>query len=115
MEKYTINAEGKKLGRVATEAAKLLMAKNHPAYAANVVPNVQVEIVNASKADISTEKLQARYHRAYSGFAGGYKETTWEMTVAKKGYGELFKIAIDGMLPKNKLRAKIIKNLTVTE
>ena len=113
--KHTIDATNKKLGRLASEAAALLIGKSTVDFAKNNVTDVKVEIVNASKVDISPEKLEKEYYRAYSHFPGGYKETTWKRTVEKKGFGELFRKAIDGMLPKNKLRTKRLKNLTVTE
>lgn len=113
--KHTLDATNKKLGRVASEAVKLLLGKNTTTFAKNTVTPVSVLIINASKVDISPVKLEREYHRAYSHFPGGYKETTWKRTVEKKGYKELFRFAIDGMLPKNKLRTKRLMNLTITE
>ncbi len=113
--KHTIDATNKKVGRIASEAAALLIGKNTTDFAKNTVTNVEVEILNASKADISPEKMEREYYRAYSHFPGGYKETTWKRTAEKKGYGEIFRKAIDGMLPKNKLRTKRLLNLTVKE
>lgn len=115
METYTLDAAGKKLGRVASEAARLLTAKNHPTYARNVVPNVKVEIVNASKADISDKKKEEKEYKSFSGYAGGLKLTSMKRMIEKKGSGEAFRKAVYGMLPTNKLRARIIKNLTVKE
>ncbi|MDQ5969127.1 MAG: large subunit ribosomal protein, partial [Patescibacteria group bacterium] len=51
----------------------------------------------------------------YSGYPGGLRQPTMEQVIAKKGYSELFREAVSGMLPKNKLRAKMMKNLIVTE
>ena len=115
MSKYTLDAENKKIGRVATEAAVYLMGKNEPDFARNKIPDVKVEIKNASKASISeTKKAQKTYSR-FSGYPGGLKQPTMEMVIAKKGYSELFKEAVSGMLPKNKLRAKMMNNLKITE
>jgi len=58
--------------------------------------------------------LQKTYSR-YSGYPGGLKQPTMKMVVAKKGYSELFKEAVSGMLPKNKLRSKMMKNLKISE
>jgi large subunit ribosomal protein L13 len=113
--KHTIDATNKKVGRVASEAAALLIGKSTTDFAKNNVTQVVVEITNAAKADISPEKLEREYYRAYSHFPGGYKETTWKRTVEKKGFKEIFIRAIDGMLPKNKLRSRRLKNLTVTD
>ena len=112
---HIIDAENKKIGRVATEAAILLMGKNLSDFKRNVVPNVKVEIKNASKAAITDKKMQEKTYSRYSGFPGGLKKPTMKEVVGKKGYGELFKEAVSGMLPKNKLRQKMINNLIITE
>lgn len=113
--KYTLDAENKKIGRVATEAVVYLLGKNTPEFAKNKIPNITVEIKNASKANIDeNKKLQKTYSR-YSGYPGGLKQPTMQEVITKKGYGELFKEAISGMLPKNKLRARMMNNLIITE
>lgn len=111
--KYTLDAENKKIGRVATQAAVLLMGKNTAGFAKNSVPDVTVEIKNASKASIDGKKLTQKTYSRYSGYPGGLKQPSMEKVIAKKGYGELFREAISGMLPKNKLRNKMMKNLII--
>lgn len=113
--KHIIDAKNKKLGRVATEAAMILMGKNTPAFAKNITPDVHVEIINASKADISVKKGKEKTYDHYSGYPGGMKTETLGNLIERKGAGEAFIKAINGMLPKNKLRAVMLKNLTVTE
>lgn len=112
---HTIDAANKKIGRIASEAAKILMGKNTPAYQPNVVADVEVKIVNASKADVTAKKKDEKIYTRYTGFPGGLIETSLRHMIEKKGFGEAFKIAVKGMLPKNKLQAKMMKNLTVTE
>ncbi len=113
--KYTLDAENKRIGRIATEAAVFLMGKNLPTFQRNTIPNVTVEIKNTSKALIDdTKKVQKTYSR-YSGYPGGLRQPTMEQVIAKKGYSELFKEAVSGMLPKNKLRSKMMNNLVITE
>lgn len=113
--KYTIDATNKKLGRVASEAAALLNGKNAVTFTRNAITEVKVEIVNASKADISEQKkAQTKYPR-YSGYPGGLKTPTMATVIAQKGYEEIFTIAVRGMVPSNKLRSEIMKNLTVKE
>ena len=113
--KYTIDAENRKVGRVATEAAVYLMGKNNPDFKKNSIPNITVEIKNTSKASIAeNKKLQKTYSR-YSGYPGGLKQPTMSEIIAKKGYSEVFKEAVSGMLPKNKLRSKMMNNLIITE
>lgn len=113
--KYTIDAAGKKLGRVASQAAIYLLGKNQPVFARNKVTGGTVEIVNASKIDVSEKKLLQKKYTRYSGYPGGLKAPSMRDVVKKKGYEEIFTMAIYGMLPSNKLRSKIMKNLTVKE
>lgn len=115
MKTYTIDAQQKKLGRIASEAAKILMGKTSVDYAPNVVADVKVVITNASKLDIDAKKKNTKEYTRYSGFPGGLFTRTLSNMIEKKGYSEVVRIAVEGMLPKNKLQAKMIKNLTVTE
>lgn len=114
-KEHTIDAEGKKIGRVSTEAANILMGKNDPSFEKHVAVPVKVHIVNASKADISEKKANNKKYTRFSGYPGGLKEESLRKLIEKKGYGEAFKKAVYGMLPGNKLRAVRMKNLIVTE
>jgi large subunit ribosomal protein L13 len=114
-KEFTIDATGKKLGRVATEAASILMGKNDPSFEKHTVSGNKVVITNAAKADISEKKKSEKKYGKYSGYPGGLRFETLGDVIEKKGYGEVFARAVYGMLPGNKLRAKIMKNLTVTE
>lgn len=116
MEKkiYTINADGQKMGRIATKAVSLLIGKNRADYVRNKVFNVQVIIENASKIDIFEGKLKTEYKR-FSGYPGGLHEKSMAQVIDKKGKGGLLKIAISGMIPRNKLKSIIIKNLIIKE
>ena len=115
MIKHVIDAQNKKLGRVATEAASILMGKNTPAFAKNIVPDVKVEIINVAKADISQKKKDDKFYLTYSGFPGGQKNETLGKLIERKGISEVFIRAVKGMLPDNKLKTKMLINLTVTE
>ena len=112
---YLIDAQNKKLGRVASEAASLLMGKNRTDYVRNSIPKVKVKIVNASKIDVTNKKLEDKFYKVYSGYPGGLKETKMKKTVRDKGFKEAFRKAVHGMLPTNKLRSQMIKNLIITE
>jgi large subunit ribosomal protein L13 len=116
MEKkfYTIDASGEKLGRIASKAASLLMGKNSTAFAKNVVFNTEVKITNAGKLSI-TEKKQTTVYRKYSGYPGGLNEKSMSQIIEKHGKKGVLKMAVQGMIPNNKLRSKIIKNLVITE
>jgi len=113
--KYTIDATNKKLGRVASEAAILLMGKNAPGYARHEESENTVEIINASGLSITPKKQRDTKYTSYSGYPGGLKVASMEQIIDKKGKAELVKIAVKGMLPKNKLQARMMKKLTITE
>jgi len=112
---HIIDAKGKKLGRVATEAASLLMGKNTTSFVRNSNPEVTVKVINASQADISAKKMEEHEYKNFSGYPGGLKETPMKQIISKKGFAEVFRIAIEGMLPKNRLQAKMLKNLVIVE
>ena len=113
--KYTIDAENKRIGRIATQAAVFLMGKNKADFARNSIPDVTVEIKNTSKALIDPKKKLQKTYNQYSGYPGGLKQPNMSKVIEKKGYSEIFKKAVSGMLPKNKLRSKMIANLIITE
>jgi len=111
---HTIDAAGKRLGKVATEAATVLMGKNTVDFAKNVVTPVTVKIENASKLDVP-EKKKAEIYQSYSGYPGGRRVETLEHLGGRLGYSEVVRRTVKGMLPKNKLQAVMMKNLQVTE
>lgn len=113
--KHVLDAKNKKMGRVATEAAMILMGKTTPAFAKNIAADVQVEIINASKVDISEKKKIDKTYRTYSGYPGGQKVEALGKLLDRKGIKEAFTRAVYGMLPSNKLRAIMITRLTITE
>lgn len=113
--KYTIDAKGKKLGRVASEAASLLIGKRLVTMTKNAAPEVSVTIENASKLDINQGKAGKTIFKHHSGYRGGLKSITMPEFIEKKGYKELMRKTVYGMLPTNKLRTKMIKNLIVNE
>ncbi len=110
---YTIDAKGKKIGRVASEAASIIMGKRDPGFRRNVVSDIKVVIKNSQLADISEKKLESKKYGHYSGFPGGLKIKSMKQIVAKAGFGKIFEKAVWGMLPKNLLRSHMIKNLKV--
>ncbi len=116
MEKkiYTIDATAGKVGRIASRAAAILTGKNRADYARNKVFPTQVIIENASKLDIFEGKLKTVYKR-YSGYPGGLHEKSMEQLIERKGKGAILKLAISGMIPHNKLKSRIIKNLVIKE
>lgn len=112
---YTIDATGKSLGRLASEVAALLNAKNSIHFAKNRVADVKVMVTNAAKVKVTGNKMKESVHKSYSGYPGGLSEMPLTYVVEKKGFGEIIRHAVRGMLPKNKLQDVRLKNLEVTE
>lgn len=112
---YTIDAQNKKLGRVASEAATILMGKNLTTFARNKAPEVKVHIINVSKIVMDLKKSNEKEYVTYSGFPGGIKHETMTHLKSRRGMSEVMRRAIDGMLPKNKLKAIMLKNLVISE
>lgn len=109
----TIDAQNKTLGRVASAAAKALLGKHSANFAKNVSSKVEVKITNASKVQISGNKNKQMEYIRYSGYPGGQKKETYDMLVARRGHREAIRRAVLGMLPKNKLQMRRIKQLTI--
>ncbi len=111
---YTIDATGKRLGAVATEASRYLLGKDSPDFARHVAAPVQVSIINASKLDIPDRK-KSEIYQSYSGYPSGRREETLEHLATRLGYAEVVRRTVKGMLPKNRLQSVRIKNLIITE
>ena len=112
---YTIDATGKSLGRVASEAAKMLMGKTSADYTPNIRSNVKVTVTNASKLTVRERKLIQKTFTRYSGYPGGFKKETLGHLNARKGHGEAIRKAVHRMLPNNTMRTARMKNLNVSE
>jgi|SRR3989344_2289719 len=110
---HTIDAAGRSLGRVASEVAYCLRGKRNPGFLPHLIPNEHVCVINVDKVRAHGKKMRESIHARYSGYPGGLKKATWEEVSNKKGQAELMRHAIAGMLPKNKLRKQILKNLTI--
>ena len=112
---HTIDAKNKVVGRVATEAAYLLRAKNDPAFQSHVMPKQKVQIINVAHVKISGNKEKSKIYKSYSGYPGGLKETSYERAFAKSPR-KVLEHAIHGMMPKNKLAKRIMReNLVIYE
>ena len=113
MTKYTIDAKGRVPGRIATEVAVLLMGKNRTDFAKNTIPAVEVEVVSTDAMKLDRKKLvDKKYHR-HSLYPGGLKIESMEQVIEQKGAKEVLRRAVYGMLPKNKLRPRMMKNLKI--
>ena len=115
MKNFTIDAADKALGRVASEAAYVLMGKNEPNYEPNVAGKTIVTITNASKIKVTDKKLSQTMYERYSGYPGGLKFLSLKEVVTRKGFSEALRLAVYGMLPTNKLRPLRMKRLKISE
>ncbi len=111
---HTIDATGKRLGILATEVTKILMGKDQPDFARHLVADVKVEVKNVSKLDISAKK-KTEIYQSYSGYPGGLKSETLDHLATRRGYAEVVRRTIGGMLPHNKLKKLLLKNLVISE
>jgi len=110
-----IDSAGRTLGRVASEVAMSLMGKTKATFERNIYSGFPVKVINASKLRITAKKLAEIYHTRYSGMRGGLRISKGTETAEKKGLKELIKLAIFQMLPDNKLRRTMMKNLTIED
>lgn len=110
---YTIDAAGRTLGRVAAEAAKALMGKMSADYTPNILSDVQVTVMNASKIYTRERKRVQKTYTTYSGYPGGLKRESLQKLNERKGHGEAVRRAVQKMLPRNTMLTKRMKNLTV--
>jgi ribosomal protein L13, bacterial type len=113
--KYTFDATDKKPGRLATELAVLLMGKNLADFAKNKIPDVEIEVTNANSMSFDANKLRDKTYASHSGYPGSLKLPSMQQMIDKKGGKEVLRRAVLGMLPKNKLRPRMIKNLKITD
>lgn len=109
---YLIDAEGKVLGRLATEVAKILRGKHKPIFSPHVDAGDFIVVVNAERIKLTGDKLKGKIYYSYSGYPGGIKGISAEKLLSTKPE-ELIKRAVKGMLPKNRLGRKIFKKLKV--
>lgn len=112
---YTIDAAGQHLGRVASEAASALLGKKSVNFIKNEVLPVEVAIVNASKLELPEKRVAGKEYTRYTGYPGGLRFTSMTQLIEKKGVSEVLRKAVDGMIPRNKLRKERMKRLTITD
>ncbi len=112
-EHVKIDAEGKAIGRIATEVAKLLQGKHKPTYEAHIDAGDEVEIRNAAKVKIiGNNKLENKVYYAYSGYPGGMRKTQLK-TVMAKDPSKAIENAVYSMLPKNRQRKDRMRRLKI--
>ncbi|HAE62976.1 MAG TPA: 50S ribosomal protein L13 [Eubacteriaceae bacterium] len=109
---FVVDADGKTLGRLASEVAKILRGKNKPIYTPHVDTGDFVIVINAEKIALTGKKLDQKMYRRHSGYIGGMKEISYRKLLADKPEFVIEK-AVKGMLPHNILGRQMFKKLKV--
>lgn len=113
VSQYTVDAAGRTLGRVASEAASALLGKKSVHYVQNMVLPTEVTIINADKLSLPEKRVAKKEYTRYTGFPGGLREQTLAEFLTKKGIEEVLRHTVDGMIPRNKLRKDRMKRLII--
>ncbi len=111
---YIVDAEGKTLGRLASEVASVLRGKNKPTFTPHIDAGDYVIVINAAKVKVSGKKLDQKVYYRHSDYVGGMKETTLREMMAKKPV-QVIEHAVKGMLPKGPVGSEMFKKLHVYE
>lgn len=109
---YVLDAEGKVLGRLAAEAARILRGKHKPDFTPHLDTGDHVIVINAGKIVLTGNKLQNKKYYRHSGYPGGLKVTNYETLMRTRPVLAVEK-AIVGMLPHNRLGADMARKLKV--
>jgi len=107
-----VNAEGKILGRLATELAKILRGKNKPTFTPHVDTGDFVVVVNAGKVTLTGKKMKNKMYYHHTNHPGGIRATNAEKLLAQKPT-EMIRLAVKGMLPKNSLGRQMLRKLKI--
>lgn len=109
---YVIDAEGKTLGRLASEVASILRGKKKPTYTPHVDCGDYVIVINAEKVEVTGKKRKEKIYKRHTGYPGGLREMTFEQLLEKHPT-EVVRHAVKGMMPKGKLGRQMYKKLKV--
>ena len=109
---HLIDAEGRTLGRLASEVAQLLRGKNKPQYTPHIDTGDFVVVVNADRVVVTGRKAEQKVYRRHSGYPGGMKETSYEQMMVRKPT-EVLRKAVYGMMPKSRLARQQFKKLKI--
>ena len=109
---YVVDAEGKTLGRLASEVAAILRGKKKPTYTPHIDCGDYVIVINAEKVEVTGKKRSDKIYKHHTGYPGGLREVNFE-TLQEKDPTEIIKHAVKGMMPKGKLGRQMYKKLKV--
>ena len=111
-EWFLVNAEGKTLGRLASEIAQVLRGKHKPVYTPHLDCGDYVVVVNAEKVQVTGRKLDQKMYYHHTGYPGGIKSISLRNQLQKHPE-RVLQAAVRGMLPRNRLGRKMLKKLKV--
>ncbi len=109
---YVVDAQGKVLGRMASEIAKILRGKNKPVFTPNADAGDFVVVVNASKVRLTGKKMDQKIYYRHTEYPGGIREQTAAKMLEGKPE-DLIRLAVKGMLPKNRLSRRLVTKLKI--
>ncbi|MCC6405137.1 MAG: 50S ribosomal protein L13 [Candidatus Yanofskybacteria bacterium] len=109
---HEIDATNQSLGRMASRIAMMLRAKDTPGWTPNIMPEVQVVVHNLDKVVFKGTKATSTVYYRHSGYPGGLRERTLE-EMWERNKKEVLRLAVRGMLPENRQRDQLLKNLIV--
>jgi large subunit ribosomal protein L13 len=109
---YVVDAEGRTLGRLATQIADVLRGKTKPEYTPHVDTGDFVVVVNADKIHVTGKKLDDKIYYRHSGYPGGLKQRTLREQLERRPT-EVLRLAVKGMLPRNRLARKQLTKLKI--
>jgi len=115
MQKHTIDATNRKLGRLASEVAVLLMGKNTPDFERHLPGTSHIHIVHPEKLILPQKKQREKTYVRYSGYPGGLHHRSLEKMLEKRGVQQVIRDAVYNMLPANRLRTNRMKRLIIEE
>ena len=111
-EWHVFDAATMPLGRLATQAAHLLMGKHRTDFAKNIVAPVYVVVTNSDQVQLTGNKMEQKMYHEYSGYSGGLRSRTAKDQISRDSR-KVIEFAVSGMLPKNNSRAECMRHLKV--
>jgi len=109
-EWFVVNADGKRLGRLASEVAKILQGKHKPIYTPHVDTGDYVVVINAERIDLTGQKWDKKLYQRHSGYIGGLKEMSYRRLIERRPTMPV-REAVRRMLPKSKLGRRMLRKL----
>ncbi len=109
---FVLDANGKTLGRLATEAASILAGKRNPLYTPYIDMGDHVVVINCEKIHVTGMRAEQKIYRRYTGFPGGLREESFQKLLVRRPE-KILEEAIKGMLPKSKMGRQMATKLKV--